>query len=55
MLIIDGINIYELSSITKNTENLKSNNPSIYNGNVEVINLVFPFLKVFIKRIKKII
>ena len=32
-LIIDGINIYELSSITKNTENLKSNNPSIYKGN----------------------
>ena len=51
-LIIDGINIYQLSSITKNTENLKSNNPSIYKGNVEVIDLLFPFLKVFIKRIK---
>ena len=28
-LIIDGINIYELSSNKKSTENLKSNNPSI--------------------------
>ena len=52
-LIIDGINIYELSSITKNTENLKSNNPSIYEGNAEVIDLVFPFFKGLYKENKK--
>lgn len=52
-LIIDGINIYELSSITKNTENLKSNNPSIYKGNAEVIDLVFPFFKGLYKENKK--
>ena len=52
-LIIDGINIYELSSVTKNTENLKSNNPSIYKGNVEVIDIVFPFFKGLYKENKK--
>ena len=52
-LIIDGINIYELSSNKKSTENLKSNNPSIYTGNVEVIDLVFPFFKGLYKENKK--
>ena len=52
-LIIDGINIYELSSTTKNIETLKSNNPSIYKGNVEVTDLVFPFFKGLYKENKK--
>ena len=52
-LIIDGINIYELSSNKKNTENFKSNNPSIYKGNAEVIDLAFPFFKGLYKENKK--
>ncbi len=52
-LIIDGINIYELSSNKKNTEYLKSNNPSIHKGNAEVIDIVFPFFKGFYKENKK--
>ncbi len=52
-IIIDGINIYEISSNTKNIENLKSNNPSIYKGNTEVIDLVFPFFKGLYKENKK--
>ncbi len=52
-LIIDGINIYELSSNKKNTEYLKSNNPSIHKGNAEVIDLVFPFFKGLYKENKK--
>ena len=52
-LIIDGINIYELSSNKKNTEYLKSNNPSIHKGNAEVIDIVFPFFKGLYKENKK--
>ena len=52
-LIIDGINIYELSSNKKNTEYLKSNNPSIHKGNTEVIDIVFPFFKGLYKENKK--
>jgi len=52
-LIIDGINIYELSSNKKNTEYLKSNNPSMHKGNAEVIDLVFPFFKGLYKENKK--
>ncbi len=52
-IIIDGINIYELSSNKKSTENLNSNNPSIYSGNTEVIDLVFPFFKGLYKENKK--
>ncbi len=52
-LIIDGINIYELSSNKKNTEHLKSNNPSIHKGSAEVIDLVFPFFKGLYKENKK--
>ncbi len=52
-LIIDGINIYELSSNKKNTKYLKSNNPSIHKGNAEVIDLVFPFFKGLYKENKK--
>ncbi len=52
-LIIDGINIYELSSNKKNTEYLNSNNPSIHKGNTEVIDIVFPFFKGLYKENKK--
>ncbi len=52
-LIIDGLNIYELSSNKKNTEYLKSNNPSIHKGNAEVIDIVFPFFKGLYKENKK--
>jgi len=52
-LIIDGINIYELSSNKKKTENLKPSTPSIYNGKVEVTELVFPFFKGLYKENKK--
>ena len=52
-LIIDGINIYELSSNKKKTENLKPNTSSIYKGKVEVTELVFPFFKGLYKENKK--
>ena len=44
-MIIDGLNIYELVSKETSPLVFKENNPTIYNGEVDILNLTFPFFK----------
>ncbi len=42
-IIIDGLNIYELLKSSKENDILQKNNPSIYSGEVSLLDLTFPF------------
>ena len=52
-IIIDGLNIYELLKSSKENDILQKNNPSIYSGEVSILDLTFPFFKGLLKENKK--
>ena len=52
-LIIDGINIYKLLKSSEEYDILQKNNPSIYSGEVGLLDLVFPIFKGLYKENKK--
>ncbi len=52
-IIIDGLNIYELLKSSKENDILQKNNPSIYSGEVSLLDLTFPFFKGLFKENKK--
>jgi hypothetical protein len=51
--IVDGLNIYELISEVLPSYKFKENNPSIYQGEVDILKLTFPFFQGLHKSEKK--